>query len=191
MTLSEKTHRTGVGGDGLPGEPYPGTSRPPRTAGPASPTRPRSRAATTVTTHAHQDRPGRTELGRVLMTGGALSPDWAPAYTNVPRAAFLPDLMWPFDMASGRSVPVSRSDDPQTWQGYADADVPIVTQWDDGRHQGAAPGTEPTSSASMPSVVFRMLRDLTPPRATAPWRSVPAPAGTPPSSRTGWAQGTS
>lgn len=51
-------------------------------------------------------------------------------------------------------------DDPQSWQDYADADVPIVTQWDDGLHRGTEPGTEPTSSASMPSVVFRMLRDL-------------------------------
>ncbi|WP_268985756.1 hypothetical protein [Streptomyces sp. CC228A] len=29
MTLSEKTHRTGVGGDGLPGEPYLGPHQPP------------------------------------------------------------------------------------------------------------------------------------------------------------------
>ncbi|MFG3353857.1 methyltransferase domain-containing protein [Streptomyces sp. NPDC048001] len=113
-----------------------------------------------MTADAHQDRPGRTELGRVLMTGGLLSADWAPAYASVPRSAFLPNLIWPFDMASGRSVPVSHSDDPQEWQGYADADVPIVTQWDDGAHQGSEPGQMPTSSASMPSVVFRMLRDL-------------------------------
>lgn len=46
------------------------------------------------------------------------------------------------------------------WQEYADANVPVVTQWDDGEHDGAAPGVMPTSSASMPSVVFSMLRDL-------------------------------
>ncbi|WP_336298843.1 methyltransferase domain-containing protein [Streptomyces cinnabarinus] len=68
--------------------------------------------------------------------------------------------MWPFDMETGRSVPVSRSKDPAAWFGYADADVPVVTQWDDGQHTGTEPGTVATSSASMPSVVFRMLRDL-------------------------------
>ncbi|ANW18169.1 methyltransferase domain-containing protein [Streptomyces clavuligerus] len=110
--------------------------------------------------HAHQDRPGHTELGRVLMSGGALPSDWAPSFAAVPRSAFLPELMWPFDIETGTSVPVSRSDDPATWYEYADADVPVVTQWDDGQHTGTEPGQVPTSSASMPSVVFRMLRDL-------------------------------
>ncbi len=57
-------------------------------------------------------------------------------------------------------MPVSRTDDPEAWYAYADSDCPIVTQWDDGDHTGTAPGTVSTSSASMPSVVFRMLRDL-------------------------------
>ncbi|MGX1728740.1 methyltransferase domain-containing protein [Streptomyces diastaticus] len=94
------------------------------------------------------------------MTGGALASDWLPAFTEVPRSAFLPELMWPFAMETGRSVPVSRSSDPDSWLAYADADVPIVTQWDDGRHAGTEPGEVSTSSASMPSVVFRMLRAL-------------------------------
>ncbi|MHC0433504.1 methyltransferase domain-containing protein [Streptomyces sp. O3] len=110
--------------------------------------------------NAHQERPGRTELGRALMSGGALSSDWVPAYAKVPRSAFLPDLMWPFDMEAGHSVPVSKTNAPRLWQSYADADVPIVTQWDDGQHTGNRPGMVSTSSASMPSVVFRMLRDL-------------------------------
>jgi len=78
----------------------------------------------------------------------------------VPRSAFLPELVWPFDMDAGRSVAVSKAEDPDAWVRYADADVPVVTQWDDGRHTGTEPGQVPTSSASMPSVVFRMLRDL-------------------------------
>ncbi|MDH6188925.1 protein-L-isoaspartate O-methyltransferase [Streptomyces sp. CZ24] len=114
----------------------------------------------TVAGHAHQGRPSHTGLGRALMTGGALAPDWLPAFTEVPRSAFLPELMWPFAMEAGRSVPVSRSGDPESWLAYADADVPIVTQWDDGRHAGTEPGEVSTSSASMPSVVFRMLRAL-------------------------------
>ncbi|MFJ8312711.1 MULTISPECIES: methyltransferase domain-containing protein [unclassified Streptomyces] len=94
------------------------------------------------------------------MSQGVLSSDWAPAFAAVPRAAFLPDLIWPFDMETGRSVPVARSEDPERWYRYADADVPIVTQWDDGAHSGTRPGHVSTSSASMPSVVFSMLRDL-------------------------------
>lgn len=113
-----------------------------------------------MTANAHQERPSRTELGRVLMSDGTLTPDWAPAFASVPRSAFLPELMWPFDMSSAKSVAVSRTGDPEAWQRYAESDVPIVTQWDDGQHTGTEPGHVSTSSASMPSVVFRMLRDL-------------------------------
>lgn len=104
--------------------------------------------------------PGLDGLGRALMSVGALSSDWASAYAAVPRSAVLPDVIWPFDMETGRSVPVSRAEDPDRWQEFANADVPIVTQWDDGTHTGREPGEVPTSSASMPSVVFRMLQDL-------------------------------
>ncbi|WP_274914480.1 protein-L-isoaspartate(D-aspartate) O-methyltransferase [Streptomyces sp. WZ-12] len=106
------------------------------------------------------ERTGHVALRRALVAGGALAPDWVPAFDAVPRAAFLPDLMWPFDMAAGRSVAVSKAHDPDLWHRYADADVPLVTQWDDGEQVGTEPGATPTSSASMPSVVFRMLRDL-------------------------------
>ncbi|MFH8346200.1 methyltransferase domain-containing protein [Streptomyces sp. NPDC018045] len=110
--------------------------------------------------NARQERPARIELGRALRAGGAMSDDWAGAFVAVPRAAFLPELMWPWDMEAGRSVAVSRADEPERWQAYADADCPVVTQWDDGRHAGTEPGKVSSSSASMPSVVFRMLRDL-------------------------------
>ncbi|MGW3010656.1 protein-L-isoaspartate(D-aspartate) O-methyltransferase [Streptomyces sp. NPDC001219] len=113
-----------------------------------------------MTTDAHKERPSLDGLGRALTSSGALSSDWAPSYAAVPRSTVLPDLMWPFDMEAGRSVTVSRADDPARWQEFADSDVPIVTQWDDGKHTGTAPGHVPTSSASMPSVVFRMLREL-------------------------------
>lgn len=79
---------------------------------------------------------------------------------RVPRARFLPDLIWPYDMATGQVFPVRFSEQPEVWNWYAAADLPIVTQWDDGRHQGPEPGWLPTSSASMPSVVLRMLHDL-------------------------------
>ncbi len=106
------------------------------------------------------ERPGREELGHFLLKTRAMSPDWAPTFAAVDRARFLPTLMWPFDMAAGESVAISRADDPAAWYGYADQDIPIVTQWDDGRHRGTEPGTVSTSSSSMPSVVYRMLAAL-------------------------------
>ncbi|AZK94268.1 MULTISPECIES: methyltransferase domain-containing protein [Streptomyces] len=106
------------------------------------------------------DGSARDEVYRKLLDSGALAPEWVPAFEAVPRSAFLPELMWPFDMDTGTSFSVSRSGDLDLWHAYADADVPVVTQWDDGAHTGADPGRLSTSSASMPSVVARMLRDL-------------------------------
>jgi protein-L-isoaspartate O-methyltransferase len=113
-----------------------------------------------VSDSAGPERPARRELGRFLQETGALSPHWAGTFEAVDRACFLPSLMWPFDMESKSSVAVDRSREPDAWYGYADSNVPITTQWDDGRHRGRGPGRVPTSSASMPSVVFRMLDDL-------------------------------
>ncbi|MGV9880954.1 methyltransferase domain-containing protein [Streptomyces sp. NPDC003006] len=113
-----------------------------------------------MTNNAHQERPSRHKLGRALMSGGVLPSEWIPAFTAVPRSSFLPDLMWPFDMKTGQAFPVSRSQEPDRWHGYTESDVPVVTQWDDGKHTGNDPGKVATSSASMPSVVFRMLIDL-------------------------------
>ncbi len=105
-------------------------------------------------------RPGLAELGRSLAETGSLTPDWAPAFAAVPRTGFLPEVMWPHDRDTGKATSVSRADDPDTWYAYADSDVPIVTQWDDGQHEGPEPGTAFTSSSSMPSLVFSMLADL-------------------------------
>src|SRR4051812_20721369 len=100
----------------------------------------------------------RSDLGRVLLTRKDLTSDWVPAFAAVPRSAFLPDRMWPYDMDTGETLQLDRHEDPVAWHAYADANVPIVVQWDDGASDG--PGTVSTSSASMPSVVFGMLRDL-------------------------------
>jgi len=108
--------------------------------------------------HEQEDRP--STLGRFLLDAGSLTPDWAPSFEAVPRSLFLPDVIWAHDMASGRSTPIDRAADPAGWHRAAEEDVPIVTQWDDGRHTGTEPGFVPTSSASMPSVVSEMLRDL-------------------------------
>ncbi|MEU2059487.1 methyltransferase domain-containing protein [Streptomyces sp. NPDC013455] len=106
------------------------------------------------------DRPGREALGRVLLKSGVLSSDWAPTFAAVDRAAFLPELMWPYDMERRAAVAVDRREDPEGWYAAVDSDVPIVTQWDDGAHRGPGPGRLSTSSSSMPSVVYALLRDL-------------------------------
>ncbi|MEU9110585.1 methyltransferase domain-containing protein [Streptomyces sp. NPDC048483] len=89
-----------------------------------------------------------------------MSSEWAPTFAAIDRAAFLPALMWPYDMTARKSVPVNQAIDPDAWYAYADADVPIVTQWDDGQHTGTKPGRVSTSSSSMPSVVYGLLADL-------------------------------
>ncbi|MFJ9691874.1 methyltransferase domain-containing protein [Kitasatospora sp. NPDC101183] len=85
---------------------------------------------------------------------------WAPAFGAVPRSLFLPGLIWAHDIATGTNRALDRTVDERAWLAAAAADVPIVTQWDDGEHQGTNPGTVPTSSASMPSLVASMLDDL-------------------------------
>ncbi|MEV6314071.1 methyltransferase domain-containing protein [Streptomyces sp. NPDC051776] len=114
-----------------------------------------------MTSNAMQvERPGRKELGRVLLETGSMTSDWAPTFAAVDRAAFLPDLMWPFDMEQQASVPVDRTVDLDAWHAAADSNTPIVTQWDDGDHTGTEPGKVSTSSSSMPSVVYAVLQDL-------------------------------
>lgn len=108
----------------------------------------------------HTVRPGWAQLVDSLLRSGVLASQWAPVFEEVDRARFLPPVMWPYDMRSRSSTTSSRRADPGAWYAYADADVPITTQWDDGRHEGAAPGRVPTSSASAPSVVAAMLDAL-------------------------------
>ncbi|WP_441249059.1 methyltransferase domain-containing protein [Kitasatospora sp. McL0602] len=101
-----------------------------------------------------------SELGRVLLSNGSMAPEWAETFEAVPRAAFTPDVAWAFDMATGRNAAVDRSEAPDAWSTAVGADVPLVTQWDDGDHTGTDPGSVATSSLSMPSVVMSMLGDL-------------------------------
>lgn len=93
---------------------------------------------------------GRSALGRSLLERKTLASDWVLSFAAIPRGDFLPEVMWPYDMESGTTVTVDMREEPGLRFSYADADVPIVTQWDDGKGDGR--GTVPTSSASMPSV---------------------------------------
>lgn len=77
------------------------------------------------------------------------------ALQAVPRPLFLPPTLWLRDEEGGYE-PCPREDDPDRWWHAAYQDVPLVTQFtelSDG-------DTVPSSSASMPSMVVRMLRDL-------------------------------
>ncbi|MEV7011995.1 methyltransferase domain-containing protein [Streptosporangium sp. NPDC051022] len=100
----------------------------------------------------------RQQLRDALLASGAMAPDWVQAYDAVPRALFLPEVMWP--AVDGRHPAVVKGDDPQEWERWAARDVSIVTQWDDGRHAGTEPGDRPSSSSSMPGAVFAMFADL-------------------------------
>lgn len=103
--------------------------------------------------------PGRPDLlGRPFDHGAA--PDWTATFQDVPRRRFLPSLIWAHDLATGASVPINRTENPGDWLRAAASNIPLVTQWDDGQGDGVAPGSVPTSSASMPSVVAGMLHDL-------------------------------
>ncbi|MDA2806685.1 methyltransferase domain-containing protein [Nocardiopsis suaedae] len=104
--------------------------------------------------------PASEELISMLLEAGALTPEWAPAFKELPRSAFLPEKMWAFDTRTGQSSLVDRTASPESWTYWATADAPITVQWDDGAYGSPRHGTVPTSSASMPSVVASMLRDL-------------------------------
>ncbi|MEU8140179.1 methyltransferase domain-containing protein [Streptodolium elevatio] len=109
-----------------------------------------------ITRTAHPD-----ELAAALMKMGALTPDWLPAYHAVPRHRFVPDVIWPGHADENRQDDrVIRGDDPELWWRAVHSDVPITTQWDDGAYDGPGRGAIPSSSSSMPRMVFLMLAAL-------------------------------
>ncbi|MET9180561.1 methyltransferase domain-containing protein [Kitasatospora aureofaciens] len=98
----------------------------------------------------------RAALVATLTESGSLTADWVPSVAAVPRHAFLPERFWADE--DGGDTEWRRDKDPERWLRLAYADVPIVTQWDDGAEDGEH--TVPTSSASMPTMVVEMLADL-------------------------------
>ncbi|MEV3860678.1 methyltransferase domain-containing protein [Streptomyces sp. NPDC050095] len=96
-----------------------------------------------------------------LLEGGALTSDWLPAYKAHPRERFVPDDIWPGNAGGNRQeTRVRRSVDPRRWYEAVYSDKPLTTQWDDGAYAGTDRGRTPTSSVSMPTMVFRMLTAL-------------------------------
>ncbi|MFI8437374.1 methyltransferase [Streptomyces sp. NPDC079020] len=80
--------------------------------------------------------------------GHPVSEELAVALREVPRHRFLPETVWVRDGRGGYR-PIDRVTDPEQWMAAAYEDQTLVTQFTDGL---------PSSSASMPSMVLRMLR---------------------------------
>ncbi|MFG2919464.1 methyltransferase domain-containing protein [Kitasatospora sp. NPDC048298] len=109
----------------------------------------------------HEVEAGRARLASALIANGSLAPGWLASYHAVPRHWFVPDLVWP-GRADGvrQGESVHRFADPDGWLKAVYSDAPLTTQWDDGEHSGDGRGTVPTSSNSMPTMVFSMLAAL-------------------------------
>ncbi|MEU6381929.1 methyltransferase domain-containing protein [Streptomyces bauhiniae] len=104
---------------------------------------------------------GPDRLASVLTKKGALTTDWLPAYRAVPRHLFVPDVIWPGRAGMNRqSDRLVRAEEPEAWWDAVYRDAPITTQWDDGTYTGPGRGRFPSSSNSMPTMVFSMLDAL-------------------------------
>jgi protein-L-isoaspartate(D-aspartate) O-methyltransferase len=85
--------------------------------------------------------------------------DWR-AQLAVPRALFVPPVVWIDDPAKDGFVALSRVDYEERWRELIAADEPIVTQVDDGLTAPGSVGRRPSSSCSQPSLVAAMLAAL-------------------------------
>ncbi|MEV5687149.1 methyltransferase domain-containing protein [Streptomyces sp. NPDC052164] len=104
---------------------------------------------------------GPRGLASALVEKGALTTDWSAAFDAVPRHLFLPEVIWPGRAGMNRQDDrVIRSEEPEVWWSAVYRDAPITTQWDDGAYTGPGKGKVPSSSSSMPAMVFSMLDAL-------------------------------
>ncbi|MFD3516128.1 methyltransferase domain-containing protein [Streptomyces sp. NPDC058657] len=105
--------------------------------------------------------PGPGRLASALTASGALTDDWLSAFEAVPRHLFVPDIIWPGRAGMNRQdARVVLDERPEEWWEAVYRDAPITTQWDDGAYTGPGRGRTPTSSSSMPTMVFSMLKAL-------------------------------
>ncbi|MET8707034.1 hypothetical protein [Streptomyces californicus] len=105
--------------------------------------------------------------------GAPMAPVWEAAFRGVPRHTFLPGTVW----VGEDLVECDREAAPVDWLRHAYADTAVVTQVNDGGT--AAPGEHwASSSASAPSIVFRMLDLLDVRPGHRVRRSAPGPGGT-------------
>jgi protein-L-isoaspartate O-methyltransferase len=90
--------------------------------------------------------------------GHEVAPEWQRAAAAAPRHRFLPDRIWL--SRDGTYARCDRHSDPDGWFDAAYADTSVVTQVNDGSVPDDPADIWPSSSASAPSVVFRMLEAL-------------------------------
>ncbi|MFF4330732.1 methyltransferase domain-containing protein [Streptomyces sp. NPDC001591] len=90
--------------------------------------------------------------------GHDVAPEWQQAAQAAPRHHFLPDRIWTDH--HGRYRPVHRIGNAAAWFEAAYALGPVVTQVNDGTEPDGPDDVWPSSSASHPSVVFRMLEGI-------------------------------
>ncbi|MCK8676181.1 methyltransferase domain-containing protein [Streptomyces lichenis] len=88
--------------------------------------------------------------------GHPLAAAWEKAYWAAPRHHFLPERFH----RGPECVPVDRREEPAEWLRAAYEDEPAITQFNDGEETGEDDTPWPSSSASAPSIVFRMLELL-------------------------------
>ncbi|WP_198545926.1 methyltransferase domain-containing protein [Actinacidiphila yeochonensis] len=113
-----------------------------------------------MTTHSEKGA-GPDGLASALIEKGALTGDWLPAFHAVPRHLFVPDVIWPGRAGMNRQDDrVVRTEEPESWWRAVHRDAPITTQWDDWAYTGPGRGKIPSSSSSMPTMVFSMLDAL-------------------------------
>ncbi|MFE7637428.1 methyltransferase domain-containing protein [Kitasatospora sp. NPDC057518] len=91
--------------------------------------------------------------------GHDVAPEWRKAAEAAPRHRFLPDHIW-LGPDGGSLTPCDRGREPDRWLAAAYADEPVVTQINDGQEVKDLSDALPSSSASAPSIVFRMLELL-------------------------------
>lgn len=94
------------------------------------------------------------------MTAADPSSTWDVLFSEIPRAAFIPDIIWVDDDSSDALVAVSKLTDPDAWQDAMSANAPVITQVDFGEQHCGRSGSVPSSSGSQPSIVAEMLAAL-------------------------------
>ncbi|WP_414168264.1 methyltransferase [Streptoverticillium reticulum] len=103
----------------------------------------------------------RELLAAVVAENGQSAGRWGDALLAVPRHAFLPDTIWSAD-GHGTYTALDAHAEPDAWLATAYANAPVITQVNDGRTAGPDAPVLPSSSASSPAIVIRMLSMLDP-----------------------------